>query len=328
MNENLKYRIGIDADVPQLVSIGLLAYGQYKDRVTEGNWIKMKEGLGYENTYIKLLEIATCIVCECQDKIIGMVFLVHHGNPTPVFQYDWAYIRMLGVHPEFEGRGIGRMLTQMCINQARQNGEGILALHTSEFQNAARHIYEDLGFVKVRDIDKTFGIQYYLYTLGLNNENGGINYLRANVNDVAILVENRLLFAKEFSGDIPEDILSQLRVQMTDYFRTATETGACVSYIAFCGNEVAGIGSFTVREQPGNMKNPSGKWAYIMNMFTLPQHRRKGICTGILNGLVTEAEKMGISALELHATKVGEMVYTQNGFELHNEPTYRKYVKL
>ncbi len=78
---------------------------------------------------------------------------------------------------------------------------------------------------------------------------------------------------------------------------------------------------------PGNLKNPSGKWGYIMNMFTVPEFRRKGICKSILNLFVEEGKKIGITAFELHATKEGEMVYTQ-GFIHHNEPTLRKIFKL
>jgi hypothetical protein len=81
-----------------------------------------------------------------------------------------------------------------------------------------------------------------------------------------------------------------------------------------------------LREQPGNFKNPSGKWAYIMNMYTYPSFRRLGICTGILKALTDEASLNNITAIELHATKNGELVYVQNGFVIHNEPTYRKFI--
>ncbi len=63
-----------------------------------------------------------------------------------------------------------------------------------------------------------------------------------------------------------------------------------------------------------------------MNMYTLPQFRRRGICAGILNELVKEGKKIGITAFELHATAAGEFVYKKNGFTIHQEPTYRKHI--
>jgi len=52
---------------------------------------------------------------------------------------DWSYIRFVTVDPSFGGQGIGRKLTTLCIDTARQN-ESVIALHTSELMDAARHI--------------------------------------------------------------------------------------------------------------------------------------------------------------------------------------------
>lgn len=43
----------------------------------------------------------------------------------------------------------------------------IVALHTSEMMAAARHIYEDLGFKEVREMNPRYGKKYFLYKLVL-----------------------------------------------------------------------------------------------------------------------------------------------------------------
>ena len=53
---------------------------------------------------------------------------------------------------------------------------------------------------------------------------------------------------------------------MTEYFSKAIQDNTCISFIAKCDEDVADIGSVHLREMPGNFKNPSGKWGYIMNM--------------------------------------------------------------
>ena len=153
-----------------------------------------------------------------------------------------------------------------------------------------------------------------------------ISYHKANSNDIEILVDNRILFALELTGNQNDEAIQLLRKQMTNYFSKATDENTCISFIAKCNGIVAGIGSAHFREMPGNFKNPSGKWGYIMNMYTVPVYRRKGICKGILNLLVEEGKKIGVTAFELHATNEGEKVYTQEGFIHHNEPTYRKFI--
>lgn len=155
-----------------------------------------------------------------------------------------------------------------------------------------------------------------------------ITYHKAIPDDVSILVENRIRFAIELAGAIEDAVVQTLREQMLQYFAKATADNSCISFIARCDGAVAGIGSVHLREMPGNVKNPSGKWGYIMNMYTAPEHRRKGVCKGIVNALVEEASKYGVTGFELHATPEGEMVYKQEGFVQHNEPTYRKFVKI
>ena len=58
------------------------------------------------------------------------------------------------------------MLTQRCIEKAKALEEKTIALHTSEFQNAARHIYESEGFKKIKEFE-LYGKKYWIYLLEL-----------------------------------------------------------------------------------------------------------------------------------------------------------------
>ncbi len=162
------YRTASESDLGQLKVLGLLAYGQFQNVLGHENWELMKAKQNDDDTFLNLLKIAQCFVCENENEIIGMAFLIPHGYPTTIFEKEWCYIRLVGVHPKFEGNGIGRKLTQQCIDFAKDSGEKVIALHTSEFQNAARHIYEGIGFVKLKNLDLIYGKQYYLYTLQLD----------------------------------------------------------------------------------------------------------------------------------------------------------------
>jgi ribosomal protein S18 acetylase RimI-like enzyme len=57
---------------------------------------------------------------------------------------------------------------QHCINHAKKTNEKVIALHTSEFMNAARHLYEKMGFEILREIEPRLGNRYWLYSLRLN----------------------------------------------------------------------------------------------------------------------------------------------------------------
>ena len=165
---NLTYRQGTIDDLNELKHMAVKSWGQFQSKLTSDNWEKLYNSLTENKTYTELLDKSNCIVCTSdQSKIIGMAFLVPNGNPTDIYDKEWSYIRFVSVDPDFCGQGIGRNLTNICIETARQNGEKTIALHTSELMDKARHIYESLGFKILREIDQRLGKKYWLYKLEL-----------------------------------------------------------------------------------------------------------------------------------------------------------------
>jgi ribosomal protein S18 acetylase RimI-like enzyme len=165
---NLTYRPGTINDVDQLQSLGIIAYGQFQSVLTPDNWTIFNGNLQDKQKFIDVLKIAKCFVCLDNDKIVGTAYIIPSGNPTDLFKSEWSYIRMVGVNPNYQGQGIAKILTKMCIDIAKQNNEKTIALHTSEFMDAARHIYENLGFKVLKEIPPLYGKKYWIYTLELN----------------------------------------------------------------------------------------------------------------------------------------------------------------
>ena len=60
--------------------------------------------------------------------------------------------------------------------------------------------------------------------------------------------------------------------------------------------------------------NPTGKKAYIMNMYTASAYRRQGIAFHTLDLLVKYVRKQGISQIALEATEMGRPLYEKYGF--------------
>ena len=54
--------------------------------------------------------------------------------------------------------------------------------------------------------------------------------------------------------------------------------------------------------------------AYIMNMYTRPEYRRKGIASKVLDMLVKECRARGITAISLEATDMRLPLYEKYGF--------------
>ncbi len=166
----LHYRTAGHDDIPQLVNLGVIAYGVYREAIGDDNNEKMMNNLRNTGNWEELLGKAQGFVCTDGTKIVGMAFITPSGNPWDIFENDWAYIRLVGVDPAYQGQGIARTLTAMCINEAKKNKEKTIALHTSEIMPAARRIYESVGFRILKEIPPRFEKRYWIYTLDVGEE--------------------------------------------------------------------------------------------------------------------------------------------------------------
>jgi ribosomal protein S18 acetylase RimI-like enzyme len=162
---HLTYRRANASDTPHIVRLTLRAYHDYEAVLAPADWAKMQTNLANERLYVELMAKAIAFVCEKDNQLAGVIFLVPKGNPTTIFPADWSYIRLLGVDPTYRGLGIGRALTQLCVQHAQATNEIGVALHTSEFMTSARKMYEALGFKREKELAPIYGKRYWLYKL-------------------------------------------------------------------------------------------------------------------------------------------------------------------
>ena len=170
MKTDLTYRKANLSDLEQLKSLGIESYTEFSKVLTRTNWDKMNSFLENDENLASLIKKSTVFVCEKDLSIIGMIYLVPSGNPTELFQENWSYIRFLGVNTKFRGSGIGKKLTDLCIGYAKETKQKFISLHTSEFMDSARAIYEKIGFEKTKEIEY-LGKRYWIYLYELK-ENG------------------------------------------------------------------------------------------------------------------------------------------------------------
>ena len=114
---------------------------------------------------------STLIVAEDAGRIVGAVTYYADGSKESAGGWppSWAVFRLLAVHPEARGRGIGRLLVEECIRRARAAGAAAVGLHTTHLMNVARAMYERMGFVRVPERDffpvPDFRVMAYRLTL-------------------------------------------------------------------------------------------------------------------------------------------------------------------
>ena len=62
-----------------------------------------------------------------------------------------AHIRMLGVAPDAQGRGVGRALMREAERRAADAGKREMTLHTTQRMRAAQAMYASLGYERMAD---------------------------------------------------------------------------------------------------------------------------------------------------------------------------------
>lgn len=168
MDASIIYRTGLSNEKEFLKQLGILSYNQFSKILSPADWETMNRFLNSDKMWDQLVNNSKIFVCEDNDNLIGMAYLVPSGYPTHIYPADWSYVRMVGVDPAYRGKGIAKRLTQLCVDYAKESNERIVGLHTSEKMDDARHIYESIGFKLYKEIDPIYGMRYFLYRLDIS----------------------------------------------------------------------------------------------------------------------------------------------------------------
>ncbi|RTE87752.1 MULTISPECIES: GNAT family N-acetyltransferase [Gammaproteobacteria] len=92
------------------------------------------------------------------NSILGAVVffsdMKHYGSGgTATQEKDAAGFRLLAVSPTARGLGLGKALTEACIQRAKNMGRKQVVIHSTRAMQVAWHLYENIGFQRSTDLD-------------------------------------------------------------------------------------------------------------------------------------------------------------------------------
>ena len=115
----------------------------------------------------------TLVLAAVDDgRVLGTVTVetderVPGSRDRPPVEPDEVHVRMLGVDPVHQGRGIGRALMDAVVAEARRLGRTRITLDTTEAMVAAQRLYESMGFERGEDLVYEDGFRLRWYELRL-----------------------------------------------------------------------------------------------------------------------------------------------------------------
>jgi GNAT superfamily N-acetyltransferase len=137
--------------------------------------------------------------------------------------------------------------------------------------------------------------------------------------DIPLMTAARISYLTEMQGERPDAYKTELQHNLQVFFQQAMKEGSFIALLAEYEGNVVSYGAMILKKIPGDFNQSTYLEGDILNMYTLPEYRRKGISSRILEELMKEAKAMGVSKVALHCSKDGEPLYRKYGFE---DPVY------
>ncbi len=153
--------------------------------------------------------------------------------------------------------------------------------------------------------------------------NGIITYRKATLSDAEKLAEIRSIFLKEINNVPSEEERIIVEQMSLEYFKKALCDNTFVSWIALDNEEIIATSGLSFSVIPPLYRILDGKIAFIMNIYTSPMYRNRGIGSELFKRIVEEAKQLGYKKITLNATDMGKPLYEKYGFkDVHGDMDY------
>jgi len=137
-----------------------------------------------------------------------------------------------------------------------------------------------------------------------------------------ILHHRRSMFRDMGEGTVEQ--LDRMVEVATPWLARALANGSYHHWLALDpSGRVAGGGGVLLCPWPANPKDPCTQRAVILNVYTEPEFRNRGIARQIMHTILAWVKERGFRAVTLHASDEGQHLYEKLGFEATNEMRLR-----
>lgn len=149
-------RPAADAELDALSDLTVRGFSEYRSWVPEAAWPEYRDDLADVRGRAR---VAQTLVAAVGDELVGVAALF---PPSDGAQKWWGpnapYIRAVAVDPAWRRRGVGRILVEACIADARARGHAAIGLMTHHLMAGARALYDSMGFAVIAERDDfTYG---------------------------------------------------------------------------------------------------------------------------------------------------------------------------
>ena len=137
-----------------------------------------------------------------------------------------------------------------------------------------------------------------------------ITYRKLTENDLETFINMRITQLREEGATDEMDLYPALM----DYYQRHLTNGTFVSWLALDGDRIIGTSGMSFVEKPPYFGCPTGRIDLLSSMYTNPDYRRQGIAKELLGRVVEEARVYGCGTVQITASDMGVLLYSNFGF--------------
>jgi GNAT superfamily N-acetyltransferase len=143
----------------------------------------------------------------------------------------------------------------------------------------------------------------------------------ATAADIGVLVEHRELMFREMGIQCD---YAEMAIHYGRWLADAIPAGTYWGAVAISGNDaiVASGGLIVVPWSPGPW-TMDPRCAWIVNVYTQPAHRKRGLARRLMNEMHDWCRAQGIGRTALNASSAGQPIYESIGYTVADEPMMR-----
>lgn len=137
-----------------------------------------------------------------------------------------------------------------------------------------------------------------------------IEYRKLTESELTVFIDMRINQLREEGAEEDIDLGPALR----EYYNRHMEDGTFVTWLAVDGDRIVGTSGISFVEKPPYFGCPSGRMGLLSSMFTDKEYRRRGIARELLTRVVNEAREYGCGTVQITASDMGVLLYSDFGF--------------
>ncbi|RAX19620.1 MULTISPECIES: GNAT family N-acetyltransferase [unclassified Actinomyces] len=142
----------------------------------------------------------------------------------------------------------------------------------------------------------------------------GIEIEQVGIARIDELLAWRMEVLREVFGTALDAAPTRLERANRAYYERELPTGGHIACLAWLDGEPVGCGGVCLHTEMPSPDNPSGRCAYLMNVYTRPAFQGRGVGAAVVDWLVRQARARGAGKVYLEASDAGRRLYESTGF--------------